>query len=271
MKILTTYDKIIAKQDTYKTPTGIARKNVVFPSLSFFPNLLRIFFAANRLSRKNLFNRFNWIESSQSIFNELEKVGVEFEIEGMSNLTSFEGPAVFIGNHMSTLETVILPTIMNPVKPIVFVTKEELNEVPLFGAINKARYPIIVGRENPREDLMRVMKQGADRLKDGRSIILFPQKTRSPVFDRENFNTLGIKLAKRNNVPIVPIALVSDAWGNGKIMKEFGQIDPTQKVHFSFGKPLMVEGNGSEQHKQVVEFIISHLKKWGREELIKNK
>ena len=269
MKIVTEYENILAEKDTYKTPSGVGRKSIIPVELRFFPKLLNIFFFANRLTKKNVYNRFNWVKSSQMIMEELEKIGVEIEIDGMHNLNSFDGPAIFIGNHMSTLETVALPRIINPIKPVVFVTKQELNTTPLFGPINSSRHPIIVGRENAREDLMQVMNQGAERLKDGRSIILFPQKTRSPIFDQENFNTLGIKLAKRNNVPVVPIALLTDAWSNGKIMKEFGPIDTSKKVYFSFGKPIEITGNGSEQHKEVVEFIISHLKKWGREEYIK--
>lgn len=269
MKIVTEYESVIAKHDIYKTPSVVETKSIIPVELRFFPNLLNIFFFANRLTRKNVYDRYNWVNSSVMIMDGLEKVGVKIEIDGMDNISSFDGPAVFIGNHMSTLETIALPRIINPVKPVVFVTKEELNSTPLFGPINSSRHPIIVGRKNAREDLMQVMQQGADRLKDGRSIILFPQKTRSPIFDQSNFNTLGVKLAKRNNVPVVPIALVTDAWGNGKIMKEFGAIDINKKVHFSFGKPMDITGNGSEQHQQVVEFIISHLKKWGREELIK--
>ncbi len=268
MKIVKEYESIIAKHNSYVTPTEAEKKSIIPAELRFFPNLLNIFFFANRLTRKNVYDRYNWVNSSVMIMDGLEKVGVKIEIDGMDNISSFDGPAVFIGNHMSTLETIALPRIINPIKPVVFVTKQELNTTPLFGPINSSRHPIIVGRKNAREDLMQVMQQGADRLKDGRSIILFPQKTRSPLFDQSNFNTLGIKLAKRNNVPIVPIALLTDAWGNGKIMKEFGAIDTRKKVRFSFGKPLEITGNGSEQHKQVVEHITSHLKKWGREELI---
>ncbi len=269
MKIVTEYAPIIAEQDTYKTPEGVEKKSIIPTELRFFSNLLHIFYFANKLARKNVYDRYNWVNSSMMIMDGLEKVGVKIEVAGMDNLKLFDGPAIFIGNHMSTLETIALPRIINPVKPVVFVTKEELNHTPLFGPINSSRHPIIVGRKNAREDLMQVMKQGEERLKDGRSIILFPQKTRSPVFDQSNFNTLGIKLAKKNNVPVVPIALVTDAWGNGKIMKEFGAIDTSKKVYFSFGKPLTITGNGSEQHQQVVEHIITHLKKWGREELIK--
>ncbi len=268
MKIVTEYNSIVARQDTYKTPSDVERKSFLPSELRFFPKMLRIFIYANGLTRKNVYDRYNWVNSSVKIMDGLEKVGVKIEIDGMDNITSFDGPAVFIGNHMSTLETIALPRIINPVKPVVFVTKEELNSTLLFGPINSSRHPIIVGRKNAREDLMQVMQQGADRLKDGRSIMLFPQKTRSPIFDQSNFNTLGIKLAKRNNVPVVPIALLTDAWGNGKIMKEFGAIDTSKQVYFSFGKSIEITGNGSEQHEQVVEFITSHLKKWGREDLI---
>jgi 1-acyl-sn-glycerol-3-phosphate acyltransferase len=269
MEILSDYKRVLANQDAYKTPLDAAVKSIFPAELRFFPRLLNIFFFANRLTRKNLYDRYNWVNSSVMILDELEKVGVSIEIEGMSNITSFEGPAVFIANHMSTLETIALPSIINPVKPVVFVTKQELNTTPLFGPINSSRHPIIVGRSNARDDLMQVMNQGAERLKDGRSIILFPQKTRSPIFDESNFNTLGVKLAKRNNVPVVPLALLTDAWGNGKIMKEFGKIDITKQVYFSFGKPLTITGNGSEQQQLIVDFIKSNLKKWGREELIK--
>ena len=268
MKIVTEYENILAKQDVYKTSSDVKKKSMIPTELRFFPALLRIVIFANKLTKKNIYNRYNWVNSSKMIMDGLEKVGVKIEIDGMHNFCSFDGPVVFIGNHMSTLETLVLPRIINPIKPVVFVTKEELNTAPLFGPINSSRYPIVVSRKNAREDLMQVMNQGAERLKDGRSIILFPQKTRSPIFDKNNFNTLGIKLAKRNNVPIIPIALLTDAWGNGKIMKEFGKIDISKKVCFSFGKPMEISGNGSEQHNQVVEFITSHLKKWGREELI---
>ena len=269
MKIHKEYYDVISNGDTYTTPKSKKGKFIFNPALQFYPDLIKIFTYGNRLTKINAYDRYNWVATSVMIMDGLERVGLKFEITGMDNLKSFDGPAIFIGNHMSALETVVLPRIINPVKKVVFVTKQELNSVPLFGPINSSRHPIIVGRENAREDLMQVMSQGAERLKDGRSIILFPQRTRNPVFDVANFNSLGIKLAKRNNVPVIPIALLTDAWGNGKIVKDFGKVDPSRIVKITFGKPLIISGNGAEQQKEVINFITSHLREWGREEYIK--
>ena len=101
-----------------------------------------------------------------------------------------------------------------------------------------------------------------ERLQSGISIVVFPQKTRSPLFDPAAFNSIGIKLAKRAQVPVVPLALKTDAWGNGKHVKDVGVIDPTKEVHFAFGRPLPVTGSGSDAQQAVVAFIREHLLAW---------
>ncbi|MEE9429460.1 MAG: lysophospholipid acyltransferase family protein [Melioribacteraceae bacterium] len=260
-----TYPRIIAENDTYTsksfTPSFLQR-------LSFYPKVLSIFLGANLKTKRNIYNRFNWIATSLQIFDTLESVGVKFEITGMDNLRLLNGPVVFVSNHMSMLETLILPGLIQPLNPLVFVTKKQLSSMPIFGPLNVARHNIIVGRENPREDLKTVMEEGASRIKNGKSILIFPQKTRTSKFDASSFNTLGIKLARRNKVKILPIAVITDAWTNGKYLKDFGEIDLNKKVYFEFGKPLEIEGNGSEQHKIILKFIEQKFRDWGRSELI---
>jgi 1-acyl-sn-glycerol-3-phosphate acyltransferase len=96
------------------------------------------------------------------------------------------------------------------------------------------------------------------------SIIIFP-RLRTPVFDPIQFNTIGIKLAKKAGVPVIPIALKTDAWGNGKYLKDYGRIVPSKPVHFAFGKPLTIRDRGTEEHHEIIRFISEKLKEWERD------
>ena len=62
---------------------------------------------------------------------------------------------------------------------------------------------------------------------------------------------------------MIPLALKTDAWGNGALLKDFGKIDPSRTVHFAFGEPLRVQGGGAAEHQRVVEFIRENLVSWG--------
>jgi 1-acyl-sn-glycerol-3-phosphate acyltransferase len=166
---------------------------------------------------------------------------------------------------MSTLETMVLPCIIQPLKGTTFVVKRSLLTMPVFGHVMRSRDPIALGRTNPRDDLKVVLEEGVRKLQNGRSIIIFPQSTRSVEFRPEEFNSLGIKLAARAGVPVLPVALKTDAWGNGKYIKEFGPIDNRKIVRFAFGQPIRIEGRGAEEHGKVVEFIREKLAEWSRE------
>jgi 1-acyl-sn-glycerol-3-phosphate acyltransferase len=143
----------------------------------------------------------DWSHNSLEVLHALEAVGVRIEITGTDHFSRLEGPCVFIGNHMSTLEAFVLPTIIQPLKRVAFVVKKSLVEYPIFGHLMRSRNPIVVGRTNPREDLKAVFDGGVERLRSGISIVVFPQKTRSALFDPAAFNSIGVKLAKGRRSP----------------------------------------------------------------------
>jgi 1-acyl-sn-glycerol-3-phosphate acyltransferase len=259
---------ILTSGDAYHTSSKRGKSFFSNPSISFFRRFVKIVIDSGLLAKKGKYGNSEWIDSSLRVLKALEDAGVEFDITGLKNITSFEGPAVFISNHMSTMETNILPVLIEPYKDVTFVVKEELLKVPFFGKILKTRNPIVVGRSNPREDFVQVINQGLQILSEGRSIIIFPQRTRSKIFEPESFNSLGIKLAKKAGITIIPVALVTDAWGNGKVFKEFGKIDPFKIVHICFGKPLKIESNGNKEHNEVLNFIKNKLKEWNRQDCL---
>ncbi len=214
------------------------------------------------MCKKGLYNRGEWCSSSLRIFRMLEKTGAQIEITGIEHLEQVGGPCVIIGNHMSLLETVILPTIVQSVRDVTFVVKQSLLDYPVFKHVMRFCDPVAVSRTNPREDFKAVMTGGQARLQEGVSIIVFPQTTRTVTFDPEQFNTIGVKLAQKAKVPIIPMALKTDAWGNGKVLKDFGRLDIRKTIHFAFGEPIHVQGRGSDEHQQVMDFIQQKQDEW---------
>lgn len=241
------------------SPSLLAR---LWPTLSFYIDTLfevrktNILAKAGKLDMEILQRKF------MQIMQAIEDTGGRMEITGFEHILSLQGPCVFVGNHMSTLETFILPGIIGPFHPLTFVVKESLTTYPFFGAIMLYTKPITVSRKNPRADLKTVLDEGLQNIENGRSVIVFPQSTRTTLFDPEQFNTIGIKLAKRAGVPVVPLALKTDFWRTGKIIRDLGRIVPSRTVHFAFGPPMEVEGRGTEVHQYVLDFIRDHLEKW---------
>lgn len=235
----------------------------VSPGLVFYPRVFSVILRAGSTAKRGRYDDAAWAASSLDTVRALESAGVRFEISGLEHVAALEGPCVFIGNHMSTLETFVLPVLLLPFKRVTFVVKRSLVEYPVFGHVMRSRDPVTVGRTNPREDLKAVLEGGVERLGRGISLIIFPQTTRVPLFDPKEFNTIGVKLAKKADVPVVPLALKTDAWGNGRLVKDFGRLDPSKTVRFAFGSPLYVRDRGAEEHEAIVRFVSSKLAAWG--------
>jgi 1-acyl-sn-glycerol-3-phosphate acyltransferase len=249
--------------DSYRTrDLTIPFFSRVLPSGAFYGQLISTVCRSSARAKRGEYADFHWYRSSLDVMEALESVGVRVEISGLEHLRDAGGPVVLVGNHMSMLETFVLPGVVRPYMPVTFVVKEGLLNYPVFSHVMRSRDPVAVGRSNPREDFATVMKGGQARLDKGISIIVFPQTTRTEKFDPQEFNTIGIKLAKRASVPVIPLALLTDAWGNGSILKDFGKIDLKKTVHLAFGEPMNVEGNGSQTHAEVIRFIQEKLKEW---------
>jgi len=255
--------KYLTKGHTYRSPARPAfwfsREN---PTLVFYAHICMIVLKASRFGKHGVYTPDRWIQSSLDVVHGLEFVGGSFDVRNIRSHAAIQSPCVFISNHMSILETFVLPCLIQPIRNVTFVVKESLTTYPFFRHVMNSRNPVVVGRENPRQDLKTVLNDGRDRLESGVSVVIFPQTTRSLGFDAKKFNTLGVKLAARNRVPAVPVAVKTDAWGVGRRFKDFGKIDPSKTVHISFGEPIAVEGSGKTEHKMVVEFIGDHLSSW---------
>jgi len=253
--------------DSYFTPEGIPQalsERVLLGSrwsvyCHFFSTILRS--RAKAVAGK--YGDEEWAGSSFEIMKNLERCKAIFRIEGMNKVRKTSGPLVFIANHMSTLETVVLPGLVQPFKPVTYVVKKSLTTGFIWGPIMRSRNPIAISRKDPRADLEVVIREGLTRLQAGISVIVFPQGTRTPIFNRASFNSLGIKLASKAGVPVIPVALKTDYWGSSGLFRGFGPVHRDRPVHLEFGDPISVSGRGKAEHERCLDFIETRLRSWG--------
>jgi 1-acyl-sn-glycerol-3-phosphate acyltransferase len=220
---------------------------------------------------KSLNNKFDGDECliiSQKIFLILEKLGFKFSIVGINNINKVSGPIVFIANHMSVLETLILPGIIQPHKDVTFIVKEELLKYPLFKSLLIARNVIPITRKNPKSDYEIIINKGSQLLQQNISVLIFPQSTRKVKFNPKEFKKIGIKLAQKNGVSVVSIALATDAWAIGKLIKDFGKFDINKVIQIEFNKPFSPDKHFNKGHQSVIDFITKKLAAWNKKEYL---
>ncbi|MEI3001428.1 MAG: lysophospholipid acyltransferase family protein [Victivallis sp.] len=229
----------------------------------FYLNNFGIFARTGRCGRRGRLDKERQIYYSNKNFRLVEKCGGRIHLRGLENLRDVSGePVVLIGNHMSLLETALFHAVAREYLDFTFVIKQSLLTVPFFRDIMRSLGAIPVGRENPRDDLRAVLGDGKKVLESGRSIIIFPQSTRSETFDAAKFNSIGIKLAKTAGVRVLPFALKTDFLGNGKYLRDMGPVRPKRGVYFEFAPARAVEGNGQALQQEIIGFIQSRLASW---------
>ena len=164
----------------------------VFPTVAFYRRFLANVVRSSKEAKRGEYDGARWSRSSLEVLQSLESVGVQFEITGVDHLKQLTTPCLVIGNHMGMMETTVLPAILQPIRDVTFIVKSSLLNFPVFKHVMRSRDPIEVSQTNPRQDLKNVLEGGADRLKRGISVMVFPQGTRTPEFSPADFNTLGI-------------------------------------------------------------------------------
>ncbi|MBE6374997.1 MAG: 1-acyl-sn-glycerol-3-phosphate acyltransferase [Lentisphaeria bacterium] len=257
--------------DSYDTPenhpVALGFKLMFKSRWYFYLRNFGTFIRSGRCAAKGKLDKDNQIYYSNDNIRLVEDCGSKVHLRGLDNLRALEGrPVVIIGNHMSLLETASLHAVIREHVDFSFVVKESLLHTLYIKDILNSMKAIGVSRTNPREDLKKVLTEGKRVLSEGRSMIVFPQSTRTREFDREQFNSIGVKLAKSAGVPVVPMALKTDFLENGKLIRDLGPLKPERDVYFEFGKAMEIEGNGQAQQQYVEDFIAAAFERWKSEE-----
>ena len=147
--------------------------------------------------------------------------GVSWKVEGVENIPNT--PCIVVSNHQGQWESFFLQTLFIPSTSII---KKELLLIPLFGWALKCMKPITLNRLNRMGSLKKVIRKGVIKLKNGFSIILFPEGTRiSPEKGIQPFARSCGLLSVKSGFPVLPICHNSGKyWKNKKFIKSPGEV-----------------------------------------------
>lgn len=166
---------------------------------------------------------------------------MNIEIIGLENIPN--EPCVFIANHQSILD---IPTIfISNNKDIKFIGKKELLKTPFIGYWFKKGLAIPLDRDNPREAIKSI-NESIESIKNGHSIAIFPEGTRSKTSKVLDFKKGSFKIATKSKAPIIPVSII----GTEKTFKTKMKITPSE-VKIIYDKPIYTDNLSKDELKNI--------------------
>lgn len=188
--------------------------------------------------------------------------GVKLTVIGEENVPKDQA-VLFVGNHRSAFDIVLnyarCPGLTG------FVAKKELEKIPLLSTWMKRLYCLFLDRDNIKEGLKTILT-AIDQVKNGISIMIFPEGTRSKDADELQmlpFHEGSFKIATKSGCPIIPVAISNSS---ALFEDHFPKIRPAHVV-IEYGAPVYTKELSREEQKflgrHVQEQILEMLKKNG--------
>lgn len=162
----------------------------------------------------------------------LAGMGVRLDVEQRAPCPE---PVVFAVNHQNGMDIPALSAAI-PV-PFVFGAKKGLQRWPFVGWVLSRTACLFIDRSGPKKALQS-LKDAAERIRSGASVVLFPEGGRSWRHGLLPFMRGPFVLAVEAGVPVVPVALV----GNTGVMDEQGRLARPGRVRVVLGEPIPTEG-----------------------------
>lgn len=243
-------------------------KNGALTTLKYTLNICKVFPKCVIYEPLGKLTVKKWVGFCFSTVEIAERLGMNVIVEGFENRKAYSGPVMYLCNHMSTTETILLPTIFDCFGPFNYVAKASLAHLPGLGnaAIHMGMVPI--SRKSPREDLMNILKIGMERIKEGNSFLIFPQGSREKVFSRKVYSSIGAKLAEKAGCPVVPVVvdtrcqLTREKGIFKKIFRDFGPVDTSRDIRVACG-PVIPCQKARVMHEAAFDWMASKLEEWG--------
>jgi len=157
------------------------------------------------------------------------------------------GAHVFVSNHMSWFD---IPSLASQLPRYKFVAKAELFKVPVFGPAIRAIGMVPIERQN-RKAAFEAYDAAAEKIREGNSVVVFPEGTRGEDYPIRPFKKGPFVLAIASGAPIIPVLLYGtrEVLGRGSFLVRPGT------VHVHLLEPIEVEGLEYNARQELAETV----------------
>lgn len=169
------------------------------------------------------------------------------EVVGKENILRGK-PQIFMANHQSDFD--ILIVLGHMPGQFRWIAKKELFSIPVFGAAMKAAGYIEIDRGN-HEKALQSLDEAALRIREGKSVMSFPEGTRSRDGEIKAFKQGIFHLAIKSGIPITPVSII----GSGKIMPKRSLKITPGRVKMVIGKPVDVKSYNIENRHELIDQV----------------
>ncbi|GIO27887.1 lysophospholipid acyltransferase family protein [Ornithinibacillus bavariensis] len=162
----------------------------------------------------------------------IQKSGTNVHVTGRENIP--DGPVLYVANHQGLFD--ILAILGHLGRPVGFIAKKEIKKLPIISTWMELLQCVFIDRSDRRQS-MNAINQGIENLKNGHSIVIFPEGTRSRGTKLNEFKPGSLRLATKAKVPIVPVTIN----GTYKMLEEEnGRVKGTT-IYMTIHKPILPE------------------------------
>ncbi len=183
----------------------------------------------------------------------LALTGFEVEIDGADSV-DWSQPYFVAANHQSFLDIPVLFWAI-PAR-LHFVVKSELKRIPVLSWYIAAMGMIFVDRKNP-EQARQSVRRTADAAKSGKTILIFPEGTRSRDGQIGPLKSGMLAAAAESSVPVLPVAITGTGQGMAKAwIPRYRR----RKLKVRFGRPIATEGLNASHRRQLASQLRDELR-----------
>lgn len=171
--------------------------------------------------------------------------GGKVEISGIENIP--ERNVLFVSNHQGYGDIPVILGFLPKLKGV--VAKVEMAKTPIMSNWMRRMGCLFLDRSSLRQSMQMIL-DGIEMLKSGKTLVIFPEGTRSKGNTVGEFKKGSLQLAAKSGVPVVPVTMD----GTYKMYEEKGKVKAAT-IKVTVHPPIYMDALSPEEKKNLAEVV----------------